>query len=211
MFLYYTTIGTKFNNSNVIDLNNLDELEENGNGQVVIEDITYEEFIEEISKEQGISQEQARKLHKNPNSNTNPTGIQSRAASINTYVMKKISIVQDVGWNYKPSLIIYAYTYSSGSFREFKYIEAVNMDRDGVNDNYTPRLFEGVAKAKLINSIQIFWYIFGDFYDYGDQTMTGGVGGSSSTVGKEVQANFSITRKTNHFEYWDDEGTYSLY
>ncbi|HWJ80097.1 MAG TPA: hypothetical protein VNR61_18690 [Niallia sp.] len=196
--------------TNVVDLNNLGELEENG--QVVVEDITYEEFIEEISKGQGISQEKARQLHKNPNSNkTNKTEIQTLAVSTNSYTMKKISIEQAVSTFYKPALVVYAYMYNSGSFRQFEYIEAVQVDRDGISDNYKAKKFEGTAKAKLTTKDKIWWMIYGDFYEYGNESITGGVGGSGSGIGKEVSVNFSLTRNTDWFKYWDNDGTYSLY
>lgn len=196
-------------NSGVINLDDLEELE--ANGQVTIEELTYDEFIQEIAQEEGISIEQAQQIHKDPNDNPNALrGVVAPAAAV-THSMSKINIEQEVNWLYKPALTVYVWTYNSGTFREFKYIEQVSLDRDGIYDSYSAKKFEGTIKAKITSTYQFWWMINGDFYNYGEMTVTGGVGGEKAVKGVNVTGTFSVSGKTDHYKYFDADGTYSLY
>ncbi|MEK4630305.1 hypothetical protein MKZ17_19190 [Solibacillus sp. FSL R7-0682] len=187
---------------------NLDDLElMEEKGEVIVEELTYEEFIQERAADKGISITEARKMYKNPY--VDSKGTQLLAA--NSYFMLKINIIQDVGFFYKPAITVYAWTYTSNSFREMKYIEEVVLDRDGVNDSYTAKGFEGKIRAKLTTSTSVWWLINGDFYHQGEMTFTGGIGGTFATIGKEVQLNGSVTRKIDHYTYFDDDGTHYIY
>lgn len=193
-------------NSGIINLDDLEVMEEEG--KVVVEELTYDEFIQEMANENGVSIEKARNVYKNPNTNISK-GAQSLSSG--TYFMNKISIVQEVKFYYKPAIVIYAWTYNYGSFREMKYIEQVYLDRDGVNDIYTAKKFDGTVKGKLTSSTSVWWFIEGDFYDQGNMSISGGIGGSMSTIGREVSWSATMTRQTDWVEYWDKAGTHYIY
>ncbi|MCD8501185.1 MAG: hypothetical protein LRY71_05275 [Bacillaceae bacterium] len=139
----------------VIDLNNIDELVESG--EVTIEEISYEEFVEKVSESQGISKKQVMKEHPDLNRNLVKRNFKDSTNQIGTlstgrYSMHEINIRQNVRYAYKPTVQIFVWTYNHGSFREFEYIQTVGLNRIY---NGTSKGFAGTVEAKLTSKTKI--------------------------------------------------------
>lgn len=102
------------------------------------------------------------------------------------------------------------WTYNHGSFREFEYIQTVGLNR---MYNGTSKGFAGTVEAKLTSKTKIWWHVNGDFYNNGTTTVSITGGGSAAKIGKTVTGNFSIsvTHTSDHYRYWNNSGTYSIY
>ncbi|WP_019913900.1 hypothetical protein [Paenibacillus sp. HW567] len=152
-----------------LDLNNLDDLPDG----VTTRDISYEEAITSIAKLQGITIEEAKR--NNPDKTSKSSNDNFSAKATDTWV-KEISIVQDVTSLYKPTLKIYAYYYSSGSFRQFKELLSVQIDGANTGSIFVgSKVFVGNLEAKLLNASEIWWLINGNFYATATYTYTGGL------------------------------------
>jgi len=106
---------------------------------------------------------------------------------------------------------LFIWGYYSGSIRQFKYIQAIDLDRDGIANNYNVKEFKGRVEAKLTSDYQVWWFINGDFYYNGNTSVTVSGGGEAGRIGKTVTGNFSDTKQLDHYEYFEDAGTYSAY
>lgn len=200
----------KEKNYGVIDLNNIDKLVQSTDANVTIKEITYEEFIQGRAEEKGISIKQAKKMYKNRNVTTNPilnNRTISSLSSVDDFSMHEINIVQNVASSYKPTVQIFVWMYSDGSFHEFDFIEEVSIDRNGL-DNGTSKQFSGTVKGKITTPTTIWWYINGDFMDNGTTELTFTAGGG---LGQIAQTNFGVTSSSNHYRYWENSGTHSIY
>lgn len=196
--------------SGVINLNNLEELEKTG--QVTVRELTYEEFLEDRAKEYGLSLEETRELYAEDASSKSASSFGTTAAGCSgDYIIQEINIEQVVRTFYRPAVQVFTCTYKVGSFRSFKYIQQVALDRNGINNSYSAKQFQGSVTAEILSDSDLWWSINGDFWDNGTTTYTGGVGGTTKVKGHEVTGNFSISYQSNHYEYWEDDGTYSLY
>lgn len=192
--------------SGVINLNNLEELEKTG--QVTVRELTYEEFLQDRAKENGLSLEETRELYAEDASSKFGT---TAASCSGSYIMQEINIEQQVRTFYRPAVQIFTCTYKVGSFRAFKYIQQVALDRNGINNAYGAKVFEGIVTAEILSDADLWWSVNGDFYDTGTMTISGGVGGTTKVKGHEVTANFGLSHASNYYEYWENDGTYSLY
>lgn len=122
--------------------------------------------------------------------------------------MHEINISQNVSWGYKPTVQIFIWTYNSGSFREFKYIQDIDLNRSyqGVS-----KQFSGKVQGKITSATAVWWYVNGDFYNNGTTTTTVSGAGSGAVKGVTVTATLSISNSSNHFKYWNNSGTYFAY
>ncbi|MEW4220736.1 hypothetical protein [Rossellomorea marisflavi] len=190
--------------SGSVDLNKLDETDES----VTVEEITYEEYVKEIAENKGISEQDVRK--QSPDL-TKPTNVRSTVNSINktsdfqiqAYTIQKISISQDVTSTYKPIFIVYAYTYSSGSAREYKNIQDITLNRSFYGNT---KQFSGTMKAQIPYPTKISWNINGKFYDNGSTSWTTtGIGTKSTTSIGKASGGSKLYRS------WIRSGTHSAY
>ncbi|WP_028589885.1 hypothetical protein [Paenibacillus massiliensis] len=186
----------------VIDLNNLDELGDN----VTVKDVSYEEAMFSIAELQGISVEEAKSLY--PDKTAQKLHKDSDIQLANSWITE-ISITQNVTSVYKPVLKIYAYYYSSGSFRQFQELVSVQLDRTSTAIHFLTKQFEGSIEAEINsrNETQMWWLVNGDFYDNGTTTFSGSI----EAGGLVWKGTGSIQYATNHYEYYYKSGTYSLY
>ncbi|MBG9541623.1 hypothetical protein ABE29_02020 [Cytobacillus firmus] len=201
---------TDSNSSGVIDLNNLEKLEESGDVKVTINKLTYDEFIENRAKAKGITIEQAKEIYKNPNNTLNTQSGKrtlSTMSSASDFSMHEINIEQDVSLTYKPTVQIFVYTYNSGSFSQFDFIEEVDLDRDGFSNLFSKQ-FAGKVNAKITTPTKIWWNVNGDFFDNGTTSVTMGFGGG---LGQKVTASFEVSHESNHFDYYENTGVYSIF
>jgi len=194
--------------SGVINLNNLEELEKTG--QVTVRELTYEEFLEDRAKEYELSLEETRELYAKDASSKSSFATTAAGCS-GSYIMQEINIEQQVRTFYRPAVQVFTCTYKVGSFRSFKYIQQVALDRNGINNSYSAKVFEGNVSAEILSDSDLWWSVNGNFYDTGTMTVSGGVGGTTKVKGHEVSANFGLSYQSNFYEYWENDGTYSLY
>ncbi|WP_214831019.1 hypothetical protein [Exiguobacterium sp. s56] len=198
-------------NLELIDLNNLEDLEKTGN--VTVEEVTYDQFVTETAEQKGLSKEEVKRIHPNRSklSGTTPSSFSTRSSLVSTQAvssnvnrMHRVTITQNVGISYKPSVQIFIWTYSSGSFVQYKYIEDVGIIQPSQTNS---KKFEGVVKAKITGTTSVWWMINGDFYDHGSTTVTVGGQGPVAVKGKTVTANFSIANSNTFYRAWDNSGT----
>lgn len=205
-----TSLAQEFNGENqgVIDLNNIEKLEKTG--EITTKEVTYEEMINDISQSKGISKEKAKELHPNQVSqkalSNNKTLAQGTVQDSST-TLHEINIRQNVTSTYRPAIQLFVWTYNSGSFTQFIEMEEMDLDRkDIVYD--TSKQYQGKLRAEIQSSgTKIWWYINGDFYNNGTTTISGTV----SANGVVWSGEGSISEESNHFKYWNNDGTYSRY
>ncbi|WP_342467850.1 hypothetical protein [Bacillus sp. FSL W8-0629] len=178
-----------------INLNKVHNLGKTGNTK--IEKISYDQYVKEVSKSRGISKKEVQK------SSTNLSKKQFSTAATK-YSMHKMTIVQDVGFLYQPKVQIYAWTYASGSFVQFKYIEDIDLDR---YSSLGSKHFAGKVKAKITSPTAIWWYVNGDFYNNGTTNVSISGSGSAAVKGVTVTGSFSVSKSSNHYKYWNNSGT----
>ncbi|WP_119790501.1 hypothetical protein [Paenibacillus thiaminolyticus] len=185
-----------------IDLNNLDKLD----GNITVRDVSYDSAMASIAKLQGISIEEAKRIH--PDKTSQGLHKELRNLASNVWI-KEISVEQQVTAFYKPTLKIYAYYYSSGSFRQFEEIVSVQLDRNSSAAVGFTKQFSGNLEAEIPtnNPTQMWWLINGDFYDNGTTTISGSV----TAGGSMWKGTGTIQHASNHYKYWYNSGTYSLY
>ncbi|MGG4397132.1 hypothetical protein ABEX25_22760 [Paenibacillus thiaminolyticus] len=172
-----------------IDLNNLDKLD----GNITVRDVSYDSAIASIAKLQGISIEEAKRIHPDKTSQGLHKGLRNLTSDV---WIKEISIEQQVTFLYKPTLKIYAYYYSSGSFRQFQEIISLQLDRSSFIGT---KQFSGNLEAEIPtnNPTQMWWLINGDFYDNGTTTISGSI-----TAGGLIwKGTGTVQYASNHFEY----------
>ncbi|MEW4220737.1 hypothetical protein [Rossellomorea marisflavi] len=195
--------------SGTVDLKNLDESDEN----VTVEKITYDQYVKEIAENQGISEQEVRE---NSQDLTKPRNVRTTLDTqmgtsdfqIQAYEMHRIAITQNVKTLYKPKVQIYAYTYSYGSAREYKYIENIDLDRSygGIS-----KQFNGTVKGKITTPTKIWWMVNGDFFNNGKTTWSVSGAGKGAIKGKEVTLTATVSGESNLYKYWNNYGTHSAY
>ncbi|MNS11123.1 hypothetical protein D3C72_426570 [compost metagenome] len=183
-------------NKGTIDLNHLDKR----GSKVSIKQLSYDEAMASIAEYEGRTIEETKiKYPKNVSNGF--------TASSDTWITE-ISIPQEVNWAYVPTLKIFAYLYSSGSFRQFQKLVTVQLDRES-SVTGASKQFAGELKAEITSNdpTKIWWLVNGDFYDNGTTSISGGV----QADGKIWKGNLSVQYATNHYKYWYNQSTYSLY
>ena len=182
---------------NVIDLNNLGD-------NVILKKVSYDEAIADIAKTQGISVEKAKRLHPDKSSRILSKSGASIASNTNLY---SLELEQNVSTFYKPKLKIYVFIYSEGSFRQFTEMFSVQLDRYSVLAG--SQQFAGSIEAKIHynNATKLTWIINGDFFDNGTTTISGSV----TANGLIWSGTGTVEYSSNHFKYWFNSNTYSLY
>ncbi|MNR55418.1 hypothetical protein D3C85_1757870 [compost metagenome] len=84
----------------------------------------------------------------------------------------------------------------------------VQLDRES-SVTGASKQFAGELKAEITSNdpTKIWWLVNGDFYDNGTTSISGGV----QADGKIWKGNLSVQYATNHYKYWYNQSTYSLY
>ncbi|MHA6531679.1 hypothetical protein [Paenibacillus sp. BAC0078] len=187
-------------NQGIVDLNNLDKL---GDG-VIVRDVSYDEAMSSIAKDSGITIEEAKAQHPDKTSQTLKGGIST--ATTDKWV-KEISIPQNVTPFYIPTLKIYAWYYSSGSFRAFTDMISVQLDRTNTGSIFVgSKVFGGNLEGKILNSTTIFWLVNGDFFDKGETAISGGL----EVGAQRYNVTLTFTYSSNYYQYYYKQGTYVI-
>ncbi|MDP5274815.1 hypothetical protein [Chengkuizengella axinellae] len=106
--------------------------------------------------------------------------------------------------SYEPTLDVFVWTYSNGSFVEWEEIRHVSLDR---KDGSITKQFSGVAEAQLLSGNEIFWIVNGDFFDNGSTSISY-TSGASAKIGEVWTVSYSVTSSStsNHFAYHNENG-----
>lgn len=189
-----------------IKLGDLEKLEESG--EVEIEYLTYNQMITEIAENQGISKARAESLY--PDQTTKPSTYKSGITTLSgcsgcgtapVRVTQKLSVSS----KYTPYVQIYVWVYSSGSFRQFKKLVNVGLDRKD-SDSVTVKQFSGDLQAEITSGNSIWYLVNGDFYNNGTTTITG----EATANGLLWSGGGSISYASNFYAYYNKAGTIFL-
>lgn len=180
-----------------INLNDLDSL---GDG-IVERKVSYEEAISSIAQISGITVEEARATHPDKTSSLS----KNASAAASSVWLSEFSIPLNVTPLYVPTLKIYAYVYSSGSFYQFNELFDVQIDRNNTNHTiFAPgaKKYDGTITAKITNPSSIFYIVNGQFCNSGETTISGGLeaGNSMATF------NFSLSTTSDNYAYFYVDG-----
>lgn len=196
---------TNSQNEGLIDINSSDQ------DTVVSDVLTFNQVVEQISDEQGISETQAAREiisnTQNPmvknSSNAITKGLvrtmaTSQAVAATSATYRTINTRFTVTSTYKPSLNFYCQTNEGGtSFRAIKKILNVSMNRAHLGTGRSKQ-FGGDVYTKLEDANRIYWIVNGDFFDNGSTT-----GGGSVNLGidKAASIEFNASHTSNHYKY----------
>lgn len=190
-----------------IDINNPDQR------TVISEVLTFEEIVDQISDEQGITEEEAASQVITGTSTSTPTskkslrnsqnlsGITSSSQAVTTAATatyRTITKTFTVKSEYKPSLKFYCQTNEGGtSFRSIKKILNVGMNRKTYGGTLT-KGFDGSVYAHLQSPNRIFWIVNGDFYNNNTVTTNGAV---NIGLNQAASVDFGVSSTTSHYKY----------
>lgn len=174
----------------------------------ISEVLTFDELVNEISVNEGISKKKAAeqiKASMNSNSSNSKSdstllASSSDAVTAESATYRSISAQFTVTSSYKPTLRFYCSTSEGGGYWGITKILNVSMNRsyDGMS-----KQFGGSVYTNLETAYRIFWVVDGDFYNNG--TTTGG-GGVSIGVGGSASIDFNVSNSSNHYKYCYVEG-----
>ena len=190
--------------SGVLDINNPDQ------NTVISDVLTFDEIVEEISDEQGISEKEAASHvldattspapNKSLKSFRNLSGVAASSQAVTAAkTFRTITTSFKVKSNYIPALKFYCQTTEGGSFRAIKKIMNVGMNRfhlgkeDGLSKGFSGNVF-----TNLEDPNRIYWIINGDFYNNNSVTTEGAV---DLGLHQTASINFSVASTTSHFAY----------
>lgn len=154
-------------------------------GVTVSEPMTFDEMVAEISKNNGVSEEQVREQLK---PNITQSGAELRATRYRT-LSKQLNVTA----SYKPSIVFYVETSEGGGMAGIVAVHNVSMNRvyNGVSKG-----FAGNVYTKLENANRIYYDISGDFFNNSSSTVGFDVNipiGGGATVG------FSASNTSSHY------------
>lgn len=173
----------------------------------ISEVLTFDELVNEISVNEGISKKKATeqiKASMNSNSSNSKSDstllASSDAVTAESATYRSISAQFTVTSSYKPTLRFYCSTSEGGGYWGITKILNVSMNR---LYNDISKQFGGSVYTNLESAYRIFWIVDGDFYNNG--TTTGG-GGVSIGVGGSASIDFNVSNSSNHYKYCYVEG-----
>ncbi|WP_432776403.1 hypothetical protein AAFJ72_05820 [Brevibacillus gelatini] len=156
-------------------------------GEVVVEDLSYEEAMQRIAKYSGRSLEEVKKEQ--------PKTQKSLKALSATCSYSEVSQRLSVSGTYKPRFIAIVNKCRDGSFGWVSDIRYAGLDRyHGVS-----KQFSGDVQAWVKNNQQgIEYLVNGDFYDNGSTTLNFQTGIDTPVF----KATFSVANASNHYRYF---------
>lgn len=190
--------------SGSIDLRNLE-----GNPDVEIEELTYEEMINELSESKKISIDEAKEKY--PNLNVSNQDVYNHNeyrkianSSCGQYSPHKFRVTLNVTSTYKPTLDLYTWVCNSGSVVWAEKLADVDMNR---KSGFVTKQYTGTISAEITTNVSIWWKVNGDFYDNGTTTISGSLKGG----GAGWEGSGTITHQSSHYKYYNNNGTFYLF
>lgn len=156
--------------------------------ELISESMTFEQMIESIARDYGISVNGAQEK-------IGYSDVMVKKAIQSKATYRILSQMFTVNSSYKPTMRFYCETSESGSFRAIKRIIEVNMIR---GYNGLSKQFSGNVYVNLEDPNRIFYIVNGDFFNYGTTTWNAGV---SIGVGKAANVKFGVNNGSNHYQY----------
>lgn len=156
-------------------------------GEVVVEDLTYEEAMQRIAKYSGRTLEEVKKDY--------PKILEPLNALSATCSYSEVSQRLSVSGTYKPRFVAIVNKCRDGSFGWVSDIRYAGLDRyDGVS-----KQFSGDVQAWVKNNQQGLEYLVnGDFYDNGTTTLNFQSGVDTSVF----KATFGVSNASSHYRYF---------
>lgn len=169
---------------------------------IISEVLTFDELLEKIARDKGISESQAKKefLTKYGKSQRSKQG-NARLAESDILVMaqsatyRTISKAVNEWWYYQPTILWYCETSEWGSYWGIVKVVDTTLNRAYLG---VSKQFSGTLYTNLESASKIHYYLNGDFYDNGTTTYTGG---GEIGISGTASLNFSVSYATNHFGY----------
>lgn len=164
----------------------------------VSEVMTFDELVQEIAEDQGISKSEASNqvIASSPKKNSRTAAVAAAA----TY--RTLSQTFTVTGTYKPAIKFYVQTTEGGSFRAIVKVLNVSLNRAHLGTGKSKQ-FGGTVYTYLEDPNRIYWEVNGDWYNNG--TTTGG-GSLNIGVGKAASLEFNLSNESNFFAYKDNTG-----
>lgn len=154
----------------------------------VSEVLTFEEVVNEFTKDNGVSISEAR--------------MQFLSAKGYAATYRTLTSRFTVTSSYRPALKYYVETSEGGGFWGIIEVKNVSMDRSW---NGLSKVFSGNVYTHLQNANQIYYQVDGDFYNNGTTTTSVELG---LKIGEFANATFSASNTSNHYQYIWTEGYY---
>lgn len=183
--------------SGVLNLNSRD--------MVVSDVLSFDEVVELIANDNGISVKEATKqLISNYAADNSLMSVEAARNQLERATYRSLSQRFTVTSAYRPSVNFYCET-NEGSY----YWGIVRILNVGMNREYNGivKQFGGSVYSHLENAGSIFWIVNGDFYEYGNTTVNGGV---NIRAGESATVYFNISHSNNHFAYCYREGRLTI-
>lgn len=181
-------------NANTIENNNIKSaVSINDDNVVESKLLTYDELVNEVVKNEGISFEDAKKF----------LGINDKLRNGQYY--RTYTYTVSVTSAYKPSVVFYCKTSEWNNYRGILSVLNTSLNR---NYNGTSKQFSGTLYTNLENAYTIYFELNGDFYNNGTTTYSGG---GEIGVGETAKLSFGVSYASNHFKYCYTTGRYALY
>ena len=172
----------KIQNGITIDINSADVK--------VSEVMTYDELVDKIAKDQGISIEEVQKTIKPKELKITRDNIQPRAGTYRTF-----SYSLPVNSSYKPSVEFYCETSEWGNWHGIERVLNVSMNR---GYNGLSKIFNGSIYVNLERADTIYFIANGDFYNQGSVTVGVGV---DIPVGGTNTVKFNASYTSSYYGY----------
>lgn len=176
---------------------------------IVSKVLTYDEIVEQISKNNNITKDEASKqVIDNFKSNAIESALKSDPTTEQSIVTpfsatyRTICIPFEVNSTYWPSLEFYCQTDEGGYFMAIEKILYVDMNRSyGV----LSKGFQGAFYYNLEDAQTIYWRVNGDFFNNNVVTTSGG---GSVGIKQAATLNFTVSSTSSHFAYVCKDGRY---
>lgn len=154
--------------------------------------LTYDELVNEVVKNEGLSVEDAKKF-------LGITGKERNGQYYRTYT-GEVTVTS----TYKPSVVFYCKTSEWNNFRGILSIlnSSLNRSYNGIS-----KQFSGTLYTNLESAASIYYELNGDFYNNGTTSYSGGY---EIGVGETSKISFSVSYTSSHFIYAYKTGRYTL-
>lgn len=162
--------------------------------------LTFDQIVNEISKDHNISREKAITQIESNFANSRSLksrSISSAALSARAATYHTVSSTVTVNTVYKPTIKFYCKTdtWPGSSFRAIDKILDISLNR---SYNGMSKQFGGTIYAHLETSNRIYWRLEGDFYNNGTTTYNGKV---DIGLGDDSSISFGVSHSKNHYAY----------
>lgn len=151
--------------------------------------LSYDEMFKEMLKDGYLEKEIINIMGENLKTSSN---VQSARDLSYTTLTKTLNVTS----SYKPKIKFYIQVDAAhGAYYIYRVMDA-NLIR---NYNGISKVFDGKIYYNLETKTRIYFYVNGDFYNYGTISVTGGC---SVGLGQSASVFFNVSASNNHYKYF---------